>query len=68
MCTECKKESAVAKKVCVCGAAFPKKSKTVEERMPKCKTNVTEQRKQLETRVNNQIVYLQSITFIDNLY
>lgn len=51
-CVECGLECPVAKRMCVCGYSFPKKIKSVEERMPKCKTNVTEQRRQMEAKVH----------------
>ena len=47
----CGRTVAVGQRNCSCGHSFPKKSKSLEERMPKGKTNVTEQKRQLEAKV-----------------
>ena len=51
-CKKCGVECAIAKKKCICGVIFEKRSKTAEDMMPKYTTNITHQRRKMECAVN----------------
>ena len=51
----------MAKRKCDCGSEFGSKKKAVGERMPKYKTNITQQKDKLETVVRKQYYLLYSM-------
>jgi len=51
ICNQCGKECAVAKKLCSCGFKFELKKKTLLDRIPSGKTNVTEEKSKIHARM-----------------